>query len=142
MITEDYCSFEIAKFLKEEGFDEYCLGMWHLHNGKKIFEVHYELLNYNELRDGILLAPTHQMAMKWLREVHHIVMSISPTCGMLGQFNGYLIIIDKIVDGVLNNQDEFGLDTLSYEEAVEAALKYSLENLIKDEKRNTDNEIS
>ena len=24
MITEDYCSFEVAKLLKEKGFDETC----------------------------------------------------------------------------------------------------------------------
>ena len=66
MIKEDYVSYEVAKLLKEKGFDEYCLGLWHLHNNKKVFEVHYEPLNYNELRDGILLAPTHQMAMKQL----------------------------------------------------------------------------
>ena len=122
MISEDYCSQEVFQLLREKGFPV-GVGSW---SKGFVYDGEGYVPGLVKHENSI----THQMAMKWLREVHHIVMSISPTCGMLGQFNGYLIIIDKIVDGVIDNQDEFGLDTLSYEEAVEAAIKYSLENLI------------
>lgn len=53
MINEDYCSYELAKLLKEKGFNEPCTE-----------------LNKLCLRDGEkpVLKVTHQKAMKWLRE--------------------------------------------------------------------------
>ena len=66
MITEDYVSFEIAKLLEEKGFDEkissyyedntLCLGEW--------FE-------WNRSPFGEIAAPSHAMAMKWLRAHRH-----------------------------------------------------------------------
>ena len=38
MITEDYCSFEVAKLLKENGFDVPCN---HYYFNKKLEEVNY-----------------------------------------------------------------------------------------------------
>ena len=78
MVSEDYCSFELSKLLKEKGFDGECVGCYW--NSKKTFDVNYEPLSYSDgdLRDEVILAPTHQMAMKWLREVHNIIIVIEP----------------------------------------------------------------
>ena len=51
MITEDYCSFEVAKLLKEKGFD---------YKGFDYIDFEGEVIRQDR--------PTHQMAMKWLRE--------------------------------------------------------------------------
>ena len=68
MITEDYVSFEVAKLLKEKGFNEYCLkNYWS--SDKELHDWKWEL-SYNRNSDGNCntkdcAAPTLQMAMKW-----------------------------------------------------------------------------
>ena len=87
MITEDYCSFEVSKLLKEKGFDEVCFSCYEyfesgvtLYKGW-IFEYKgYSVRNSSER----IKCPTLQMAMKWLREVHNIDIDIDAHCGMLG----------------------------------------------------------
>lgn len=111
MITEDYCSFEISKLLKEKGFNEPCTE-----------------LNKLCLRDGEkpVLKVTHQKAMKWLREVHNII--IEPESVWNGKKWEYLLFI---VTPQNANSPYYEHDPYkSYEECIEAALKYSLENLI------------
>lgn len=116
MITEDYCSNEVAKLLKEKGFTN------------SVTELN------GSLRKGknSVLKITHQMAMKWLRLVHAIM--VSPYALSLGY---YFEIFD------LTNRDITGCKPLhkvgvpnkeavssTYEEACDAAIKYCLENLI------------
>ena len=102
MIKEDYVSYEVAKLLKEKGFDEEC---------------------------GYFL-PTHQMAMKWLREEKSLTFIISPQwaegdmrnpCRWYWEIRGLKDIDTDVYSQPLCD---------SYTKAVEAALKYSLENLI------------
>ena len=121
MIQEDYCSFELSKLLKEKGFDGECVGCYW--DSKKTFDVNYEPLSYSDgdLRDEVILAPTHQMAMKWLRERHnlHIEVIYNP------YYKEYKACMCRAIGDY--NYTEF---YSTYEQAVEAALKYSLENLI------------
>ena len=113
MITEDYCSFEILKLLKEKGFDEPCTE-----------------LNKLCLRDGEkpVLKVTHQKAMKWLREVHGIFIAINNDDLDFNWQCYDLINRDGTLDPKILSESYAGYKT--YEEAVEAALKYVLENLI------------
>ena len=158
MITEDYVSFEIAKLLKEKGFKNWCdkcYGTALYHKGVPIsFDDECELKdegleNEIEYVEGgylydfgcdnrkeyakVYAAPTLQMAMKWLREVHRIIIVIQPL-----SFNGakdflcdnwvysvWLGINLKIGES-LKNQNT----SSTYEEACDAAIKYCLENLI------------
>ena len=107
MFTEDYCSQEVVKPLKEKGF--------------KIPQYYNSLINM--WQDTKV---THQMAMKWLRNTH-----------------GIIITIDYDEDEDCENNERFGFTTYkrgtrkvdlttypTYEEAVEAALKYCLTKLI------------
>ena len=68
---------------------------------------------------------TLQSAMKWLREVHNIVIVITPSM-FWGKYN---VAIYK-----RDNEYPFGFDgdslISSYEEACKAAIKYCLEKLI------------
>ena len=123
MITEDYVSFETAKLLKEKGFD---------YNGFDYIDFEGEVIRQDR--------PTHQMAIKWLREVHNIFIQIkrdnqyyegTPVTPMTehdkkrGHSSEYYAVV---LDAKSNSNSFEHFDR--YEEAVEAALKYSLENLI------------
>ena len=123
--TEDYCSYEIAKLLKEKGFDGVC--DYAYSNKGNYFEI--DRSNFDEV---YCLRPTHQMAMKWLREEHKIFIYIEPFITTSG-LQGYKPYCTKIGGefmwiNPLRKYSNTSSDT--YENAVEAALKYCLENLI------------
>lgn len=144
MINEDFC-FEVAKLLKDKGFNEYCLkNYWS--SDKELHDWKWEL-SYNRNSDENrntkdCAAPTQQMAMKWLREEHqlHISVDVSPiygkvkdekgrnTCGLL--YWHYMASGEWVNEKYNPNQKAFIVSAKSYEDAVEEALKYSLENLI------------
>lgn len=127
ILSEDYCSYELSKLLKEKGFDGECVGCYW--DSKKIFDINYEPLSYSDgdLRDEVILAPTHQMAMKWLREVHKLHVEIDVYEGIKYAWSLSHADSGEYVIDPLKLRDK-GYPT--YEEAVEAALKYVLENLI------------
>ena len=138
MITEDYVSFEIAKLLKEKGFDEKCQKVY-MHNGQllraPIFMEGESFVNNKDIElvanyndwitytqgEYAYLCPTLQMACKWLREKHKIFIRIVED--VLGKL--FELQIYQHGDCKLHNRvRDF------YEEAFEAAIKYVLENLI------------
>ena len=127
-MKEAYVSYEIAKLLKKKGFDERTL--YHYTN----CDVLQHNIVYNQYKNSEMLnacsAPTHQMAMAWLREIYDLHIIAYPfksdndtstkhyCCQVFKTFN-------------LLGHEKYTNETLiSYEEAVEAALKYCLENLI------------
>ena len=125
MITEDYVSFEVAKLLKEKGFDESCKAFI---TPNVNFALEEDRVFNHLLSDYEYAAPTHQMAMKWLRKKHHI--HANPI--QQGNYNDYFEYYSWIVakDGVIYRNQSVS-EKLSYEDAVEAAIKYCLTNLIK-----------
>ena len=117
MLTEDYCNFDIAKLLKEKGFD------WECRTRKFYPEPEYDA----ESSIGVY-APTLQMAMKWLRETHKLCISIAPQVtdddgsgGCLWEWTVTHLLVPQSVSLKLFE---------SYEEACGSAIKYCLENLI------------
>ena len=120
MITEDYVPYEIAKLLKEKGFDGECFAAY---NGNgKLYEFDEEVDDNTPYWSD---APTLQMAMKWLREAHNIIISIFPTIEtdmIVREDYSYAIYKNKI--SVYQNC------SITYEQACEAAIKHCLENLI------------
>ena len=126
MIQEAYCSKEVSKLLREKGFNEFCYTYYdntddsikRFNNGLYFNNTSYPWGVPYDINDAkkYIIAPTHQMVMRWLREVHDIKIMIRP-----------------YVDGtysyeILNGFWYVNFD--SYEDAVEAAIKYCLENLI------------
>ena len=133
MITEDYVSFEIAKLLKEKGFDEVC-EMFYCkpHEGYMRNRKRNEWRN-SDLRENMTCTcPTLQMTMKWLRETHNIHPNI--VVEVYGSCATYMI--DRIFDGNEEKWVDFKSDEnpsnlySKREEACEMAIKYCLENLI------------
>lgn len=107
MITEDYVSDETFKLLKEKGFDDSCCR----------FVIESDETYYRG-------APTLQMAMKWLREVHNI--DIFPW--KIGKGIYSCAIFNSNTGQDLSSDKDFPSE--KYEETAEAAIKYCLENLI------------
>ncbi len=133
MISEDYVSFEVAKLLKENGFDAYGDGSYN--SG---IEIYKEYSPYGKLNSCATSkpskkaypAPTLQMAMKWLRETHNLFVFPFPQMNA----NKFWVEIYQLSD----NKEWESLycesidlkDYPLYEEACEEGIKYCLENLI------------
>lgn len=121
MITEDYVSFEIAKLLKENGFDITLCNTCYKYNGK--------FCNNRKSMSGVdnmicYPAPTLQMAMKWLRVKYNI--HIEPRYFPMPNIYRYVIIRSPATFENIDSHQYFN----TYKEACEAAIKYCLENLI------------
>lgn len=154
MITEDYVSFETAKLLKEKGFDGPCYKVWETHGDSQTLvaapwfvegetvvnresvdaaakQYAYEY-NLNNNVEGYL-APTLQMAMRWLREKHNLHVEVRITN------HGITIDIIKYYWVMTNTEtgrwcDESTLYTAKAfdtpEEAEEDAIRHALEKLV------------
>lgn len=136
MIKEAYCSKEVSILLKEKGFNE-ATNRHYNAQYDEIRTVSDTFMTYwnNEehmkvlMMEGALAIPTHQMAMAWLREVHNIFIVIEPHMyDYINEKNSSYVI--SLWQGDNYSENITSKDYPTYEEAVEAALKYSLENLI------------
>ena len=118
MITEDYCDFETAKLLKEKGFEEECVYFYDWDEEDKNYRICSNGGSCNSKEYSTYFSmPTLQMAMKWLREVHDIDISIIP----LRSHKEYL----PRVESDITSHD--AIPCREYEEAAESAIKYCLE---------------
>ena len=124
MIKESYVSYEIAKLLKEKGFDESSFAYYSEFDDWKILRF-WRKYARNPINTFYLCAPTHQMACAWLRKVHNIFIEISTSIDFNGGYHFGYAILDKECKYVRYIDSDW-----DYEDAVEAALKYVLENLI------------
>ena len=129
MITEDYCSYEVAKLLKEKGFDEKVSTHYLIHPSgfSEFFDKKDE---FTEPEDVWLKCPTHQMAMKWLREKYNIYISIQPDFPSDKDYKMYWCWSANILHENCITMKGYQCYIETYEEACETAIKYSLENLI------------
>lgn len=157
MVTEGYVSFEAAKLLKEKGFECEKDSITAMYNeiGKfhplstAVDEYYYD---YSDFDEYDYVAPTLQMAMKWLREVHNVLIISDYDYECTDKSYCYKIYRlgengkpERVpIEGV--RYDTLGephteivayrdykrsyFDYETYEEACEAGIKYCLENLI------------
>lgn len=132
-ITEDYISFEIAKLLKEKGFDAKCDNCYAYFADD---DIRFLNLNYPKSAQSLIKdrypCVTPQLVLKWLRLCYDIIIDVSPNLtlddvckgGFMAEVYQYG---HRVPDG------EFGCnigDDYTYEQVVEAALSYVLKNLI------------
>lgn len=145
-IEEDYCSFEVSKLLKEKGFDCECKYSYEnaLKSRKNKQDGYSGPFGYKkgELnidsswnKNSLLTSndvwyccsrPTHSLAIKWIRENYQIEVG-----NICIRFNspkkkGYQYIIISNNYHSFEQMGEFDKP----EEAIEAALLYTLTNLI------------
>ena len=134
-IQEDYVSFETAKLLKEKGFNVLCYGRYSVRSK----ELHLDTTRpYNNGGIYHYSAPTLQMAMKWLREVHLILYTIYHSLES-GELR-FLWRIEKLeqdkkhyveeLPGIEEYYKDSDESFTTYKEAEESLIKYCLENLI------------
>ncbi len=157
-ITEDYCSFEVSKLLKEKGFDCQC-DMLHIEKEKhpilgslfkdgndleivtnsqfEEYKVEYGFDGYLKGKE-ILTIPTHALAIKWLLVNHKVAIDVvlrsSEPSWLAVIVNNY-----SITHKGSGNFDYFTNETRltnefkgwkTPEEATETALLYTLKHLI------------
>ena len=131
MITEDYVSFEVAKLLKEKGFHEKVNHVYHYYTTAPFYQRHLRDFNgedYKNLRHEHYSAPTLQMAMKWLREVYRILILVEYDSPV---FSSDIYKMDDIDEyGSAKHVPPTFANCKNYEQAIETAIKYCLENLI------------
>lgn len=128
MTTEDYCSYEVAKLLKEKGFNEDIETEFISIDDTHIFKKN----NYSDRNSTLLLneysAPTHQMTMKWLREVKGLFIAIN--CDDLN-YNWQVFDVhhrDKNGEPICQSESFGGY--YNFKKATDDAIKYCLEKLI------------
>lgn len=133
MITEDYVSFATAQLLKEKGFDgedtEDCFAFYKENGEIGFLQTFGDIADYYNSENPVI-APTLQMAMKWLRILHKIDIDILSRLSLNADD-------DHCYSYVIKHQyDKYAFKTYTdgeyqyFEDAVEAALIYCLENLI------------
>ena len=153
MIKEAYCSFEVSILLKEKGFNESTRLVWYEHlpssnatHNSEIGKPKRDYFYWEEegerdslwtnnfpvpsyISGEVYSCPTHQLAMAWLREEKNIFIVIEPHAyNYIDEKNSSYDYSLWIGDNYYENPSKE--DFPSYEETVEAALKYCLENLI------------
>jgi len=124
MIQEDYLSFETAKLLKEKGFDEPTLTIYRMFDDDLVDMIQYNFaLPNSENGKSDFACPTLQMAMKWLREVHHLHITVFSSSQ-----ESWMYRITKPHQTL--EEGCYGEDYTSYEEACDDAIKQCLTKLI------------
>ena len=155
MVTEDYVSFETSRLLKEKGFEsDECVAIYDLGDNNAfirdggIFDNGPE--DYLEYqwgeewrRFGYYLAPTLQMALKWLREKHnlHCVVDYDFVLGWYCQITSLKETVEYDYEEMKHYHPEKDNGFSSPEEACEAAIRYCLNNLIKNEDEEEESDI-
>lgn len=125
---EDFVPFEIAKKLREKGFNEKTFGFYLFPIKLPQYPITYITKNYNK-KDNFYSAPTISQVLKWLREEKNIVIMID--LWLAGYSAQIYIEISEWNDGFdwkdyYNDFDCYK----TYEQAALAGLKYCLDNLI------------
>lgn len=123
-MKSEFVTYNIAKKLKELGFNKPCFAKYNHYEG--LFINQDEILTDNKYTDDSCNAPLWQQCINWLRDVKKIHVSASPTPVINGQ-HGYQV--QRIAGGVRTSNGwtpayEKG-DT--YYTALEAAIKEALE---------------
>ena len=123
-VEEAYVSLEIAKALKDNGFCENCRAGYNIKTGE--FSLFDYTIDNLDTDDDWVAAPTQQMAMRWLREVQDLYISIG-YCSDINKFmkKGYYAMVTDM-NG--DNKRNVGVASFkTYEESADAGIKYALD---------------
>jgi len=131
MVTEDYVSYETSKLLKEKGFDckKESITAMYREDGEfySLSSSDNYYYDYNDFDEYDYIAPTLQMAMKWLREEKGI--AVIPVISSVLDNEKFLWDV-KVAVAKTNGTYSQGWVYEKQEDACETAVKYCLENLI------------
>ena len=135
MIKERYVNFEVAKLLRDKGFDEECIKTYNISNGQMYIggeSCNSEFTDISEM----ITAPTQSMACDWVEETFNI--SIEVLVDIIGYdvFIVYALKDPNIASNDVNHKVEMSCGDnsdgswSSKELAYNEALKYVLTNLV------------
>lgn len=116
-IQEPVCSFEVSKLLKEKGFAVLCSWSFLNQNPRAV------LFGSNNQFDCYTSVPTHALAIEWVRVNFGWFITVQP----INNNEWIFVIYTKNIPNIRN------INKVSYnspQEATEAALLYTLQNLL------------
>jgi hypothetical protein len=132
MNKEDYVSHEVAKMLKEKGFNEPCSG-WYGINGAIFNDTWRENHNNTFPKDSRLSRPTLYEAAKWLRNEHGIYVTIisSPITWLYKENDGayithFPVITYRDAEGKIKMSYHQGMNDSEYDKAFNCAILEAL----------------
>ena len=124
MVKERYVNIEMAKLLRDKGFDEECIKTYNISNGQMYIGGETCNSEFTDIEE-IVTTPTQQMACDWLIENYKIYINVSFVSG-----KGYVRTICDISDF----DNAFSIVETKYYSCIETvyneALKYVLTNLV------------
>ena len=117
---ECYVSLEVAKLLKEAGFD---WDTYSAYNKDGMFtDKNRSILTWNDFAN-YYSAPTLEIAQRWLRRTHHLHITIFSSSQ-----ESWMFRITKQHEKLENGA--YGEDFYTYEETQEAGIKKALELIL------------
>ena len=142
-MEDEIVSLETAMLLKEKGFNEQCSYYYEDDDLYKLGYYHGDgtgfARNNSPINDRLLCeemqctAPTQSLAKKWLRETRNITFNANPHSN-----DGKIIYVvtikvissNKYIDfNVMMNTSNKAIMFKTYEDAIEAGLKYCLKSI-------------
>jgi hypothetical protein len=129
-MEKEFVPYELAVKLKAIGFDEPCLGYYHVNDGytKGYAFCYFDKPKFCE-SDTSVLAPTFSQAFRWFRENYRLSVLIQD---WLDDYDGeiveWTIGEDRIIYEITNRTD-------TYEEAELACLHKLIEIVIKQQEQ-------
>lgn len=130
MRIDDYCSFEVAKLLKEKGIS------FELNPYNSITYLPNGEIGYWEDDEDCVISPPLQMVIKYLRLFYKIEIIINvckygEECKTMYSWTP-VIVKKRRLQYPISQQDGsvFGGFCPTYEESVESGIKYCIENLL------------
>ena len=131
MISENYVSSKIAELLREKGFNEECLEYYDDNGNFKHFRVtkcNYDNLPYK----NTYIAPTYQIVLKWLREVHNLHIDIFIGIAEDDSCTYWTYFITDLKGNMIVNAygEDIDFKGENYEQTIESAIENCLTNLI------------
>ena len=124
--TEDYVSFEIAQLLKEKGVDFIECVTYYCEDKPRKIDYSFCGETNSTWEKRCCQAPTHQMALKLLREVYNIFIEVNVSVDLNGSYHFNYSILDKECKYIKRFVGYYS----THELCVEAAILYVLKNLI------------
>lgn len=142
MVREQYVSYDVAKLLKEKGFDAECRAYYDKYER---FIFIFSMCIKGSIKKGNTLCPTHQMALGWLRENYGIHLQAEEKAFAETNSDGSrvkmvyyrwcptitLLHDTTIHEGLVPLNERMEIYAFSHEQAINEGLEWVLENLIK-----------
>ena len=134
---EIYVSLEVAKLLKEAGFDwpthySYDLYLYNTEGEKRVIDGFASTL-CNE-HDGLASMPTLDVAQRWLREVKAMHICVKPNEASANCKYFVTVIVNDTKWGNVQDDNRKTIMFSTYEEAQEAGIKKCLTLLLNEDK--------